>query len=222
MNTRLRSRLLRRASLSAALAAGIGLCVIGYADPVGSTPGPASPPSSHASPPDAASVPHNDGAGATGSDSAIIAQVQAKLMHDDRTKQSHIKVASVHGVVTLRGSASSGAAKSAAGELARGVEGVKSVDNELATSAFKGAVHKAVAATERVGSDSWITTRVKSDILAKSVDKGFEVHVKTVDGVVHLRGTLSDADAIARIRDMTGRIEGVKSVDTSQLKPRSG
>lgn len=216
MSIQSRSTRLRRASLSAALATGIGLCVVGYAAPGVSTPGSGSPPDA------AAAAPALHGDGAAGSDAGITAQVRAKLAQDDRLRQSHIKVTTSRGVVTLRGAASSSAAKKAAEELARGVVGVKSVNDKLASGASKGALHKTVAVAERVGSDSWITTQVKSDILAKSVNRGIEVHVRTVNGVVHLRGTLSDADAIARIRDMTGRIQGVKGVDTSQLKSRSG
>ena len=83
-------------------------------------------------------------------------------------------------------------------------------------------MHRAIAKTERVGSDSWITTKVKSEIMADSLSKGFKVSVKTVNGVVMLSGVLPNADAVAHVKDLAEKVEGVKSVRTSQLKPSAG
>ena len=43
-----------------------------------------------------------------------------------------------------------------------------------------------VKETERVASDSWITTKVKSEIMSSNLAQGFEVSVKTMNGVVTL------------------------------------
>jgi len=136
-------------------------------------------------------------------------------------KGSHIKVVTTNGVVTLSGTAASSDSKSAAEELAQGVSGVKSVDDQVTSPESGGAAHKAVAKTERVGSDSWITTKVKSEILADSVSKGFDVHVKTLHGVVMLHGTLPNSDAVAHVKDIAAKVEHVKSVDTTGLKSAS-
>jgi hyperosmotically inducible protein len=71
--------------------------------------------------------------------------------------------------------------------------------------------------TERVVSDSWITTKVKSSILANSLTKGFHVDVKTFHGVVTLSGKLATQEAIDQVKTEAGKIKGVKSVDTSIL-----
>jgi hyperosmotically inducible protein len=76
---------------------------------------------------------------------------------------------------------------------------------------------KQVAKAERVVSDSWITTKVKSEILADSVSKGFKVSVKTKHGVVILKGTLANQDAIDHVKDIAEKVKGVKSVDTKAL-----
>lgn len=47
-----------------------------------------------------------------------------------------------------------------------------------------------VSKPERAVSDSWITTKVKSDILANSVSKALKVGVKTKRGVVSIKGKL--------------------------------
>jgi hyperosmotically inducible protein len=164
-------------------------------------------------------TPHSDSVGAAVSDSAITAKVKASFVADDRLRDSHIKVVTTNGVVTLTGTALSSESKSAAEELAQSVNGVRSVDDEVSTSASGGGgVRRAVAKTERVGSDSWITTKVKSEIMADSVSKGFDVHVKTLHGVVMLRGMLPNKDAVDHVKDIAEKVEHVKSVDTSELK----
>ena len=72
-------------------------------------------------------------------------------------------------------------------------------------------------------SDSWITTKVKSEILADSVSKGLNVSVKTIHGVVVLKGALANQDAIDHVKDTAEKVKGVKSVNaTVQLKPTAG
>ena len=163
-------------------------------------------------------TPHSDGVGAALSDSAITTKVKSSFMGDDRLKGSHIKVVTTNGVVTLTGTAVSSTSKSAAEELAQNVNGVRSVDDQVATPASGSTSHRAVADAERVGSDSWITTKVKSEITADSISKGFDVHVKTLHGVVMLRGTLPNSDAVDHVKDIAEKVEHVKSVDTSELK----
>lgn len=162
---------------------------------------------------DSAPKAHSDGMGAAISDTAITAKVKAKLMGDDRLKKSDISVTTTNGVVTLEGTATSSKAKSTAETLAKAVEDVKSVDNNLKTPKSS----KAGTDTKRAVSDSWITTKVKSEILADSISKGFDVNVKTTHGVVVLKGTLANEDAIDHVKDVAAKVEGVKSVDTSAL-----
>jgi len=206
MDTASGSARMRRALTAIGVAASLGICLVtGAAVADDTTP-----------------TAHSDSAGAAIGDAAITTKVKAKYLGDDRLKGSHIKVTTTNGVVTLTGSAPNADSKSAAEELARDVNGVKSVDDELATPATQGSVHKSVAKTERVGSDSWITTKVKSEIMADSVSKGFKVSVKTVNGVVMLSGVLPNDDAVAHVKDLAEKVDGVKSVKASQLKSAAG
>ena len=188
-------------TLSIATGLGLGMCMLASAAASNSAP-----------------TPHSDSVGAAVSDTAITAKVKSTFLGDARLKHSHIHVTTTNGVVTLTGSALSSGSKSAAEELTKGVDGVKSVDDEITTGATNDSLHKAVAKAERVGSDSWITTKVKSEILSDSISKGFDIHVKTLHGVVLLRGTLPNDDAVAHVKDMAQGVEGVKSVDASELK----
>ncbi|HEY3732061.1 MAG TPA: BON domain-containing protein [Steroidobacteraceae bacterium] len=171
---------------------------------------------------DSAPSAHSDSVGAAIGDSAITTKVRAGFLDDDRIRNSHIKVKTTNGVVTLTGSAANSDAKAAAEEVASNVHGVKSVDNELVTGSSNGSVHRAVAKSEKVGSDSWITTKVKSEIMADSISKGFKVGVKTVNGVVMLHGTLPNDDAVSHVKDLAEKVDGVKSVNTTQLKSAAG
>lgn len=172
---------------------------------------------------DDASVPQaqSDGIGAVISDTNITAKVKLAIADVSSLKKSDISVTTTNGVVTLTGAASNSASKSEAESAAMSVSGVKSVDNELATPPSSSAiVNKTAAAahtTERAVSDSWITTKVKSEIMADSVSKGFAVDVTTIHGVVVLKGTLANEDAIAHVKDLAEKVDGVKSVDVSGL-----
>ena len=64
-------------------------------------------------------------------DAAITAKVKAALAGDPRTKAHQVNVETREGAVQLSGFVDNSEAKSTAGELARAVENVKSVDNEL-------------------------------------------------------------------------------------------
>src|SRR6185312_11062556 len=168
---------------------------------------------------DAAPKPHSDSVGAAISDTAITAKVKGAFVGDDRLKGSHIKVITTNRVVTLTGTARTDDSRAAAEDLARNTDGVKSVDDQLRV-ATDGSAHRMVVKAGRVGSDSWITTKVKSEILGDSVSKGFDVHVKTIHGVVELSGTLRNEDAIAHVKDLAEKVEGVESVDISGLRAR--
>ena len=164
--------------------------------------------------------PHSDSVGAAVSDTATTARVKAKLMGKDSLKKSDISVTTNNGVVTLDGSASNLHAKAVAEVAAKSVAGVQSVVDNLTTPASGEAsakTHSAVAKTERVVSDSWITTKVKSEILADSVSKGFDVSVETNHGTVVLKGALANQDAVDHVKDIAEKVEGVKNVNTSAL-----
>ena len=65
--------------------------------------------------------------------------------------------------------------------------------------------------------DTWITTKVKSSLLADSDVSGLDINVDTLNGVVTLRGqveTQAQADEATRI---AREIKGVSNVDTSGL-----
>lgn len=66
-------------------------------------------------------------------------------------------------------------------------------------------------------SDTWITTKVKSEIVANSATKGLKVHVTTKGGVVALKGKLPSQEAVDTVKSLAVNVKGVQSVDASGL-----
>lgn len=163
---------------------------------------------------------HSDGVVKTVTDSAITTLVKASLINDSAFGKSNISVTTINGVVTLKGTTSSADAKALASDHARKVDGVKGVHNKLKlaeSSSMATKTNDAVVKTERVVSDSWITTKVKSEVYADSVSKGFKVGVKTLHGVVILSGKLPNQDGIDHVKEIASKVKGVKDVDTTAL-----
>jgi hyperosmotically inducible protein len=156
---------------------------------------------------------HSKDLGTAVSDTVITAKLKAKLLGEDSLGKSSIMVTTTNGVVTLDGSASDPDAVALALSDANSIEGVRSVDNNLNTPDS----NKALDKTKRVASDSWITTKVKTVILADSVTNGVDVSVKTIHGVVVLKGALPDQDVIDHVKNLAAQVGSVKSVDATAL-----
>lgn len=156
------------------------------------------------------------------SDTALTASIKTKLAADSRVKASSISVTTTNHVAVLTGTAPSHEAKMAAEDLALNVEGVSRVDNRIeapSAVATMGAEMKsgAMQAGEKV-TDGWITTKVKSQLVADELTKAGKIKVSTRDNIVMLSGTAgSEAEKTQAIK-LAMATEGVKKVDSSQLK----
>lgn len=67
-------------------------------------------------------------------------------------------------------------------------------------------------------SDTWITTKVKSDLLATDNVSGTDISVETKNGVVWLSGAVKTQAEHDKAVSVAKGIEGVKKVDASKLK----
>jgi len=68
--------------------------------------------------------------------------------------------------------------------------------------------------------DTWITTKVKADLLATRDVPGLELNVETVEGVVTLRGDVENQAEADRAEAVAKGIKGVKRVDASGIRVR--
>ena len=79
---------------------------------------------------------------------------------------------------------------------------------------------RGVDQTGEVVSDSWITTKVKSDLAVENDVSATNIRVKTVDGIVTLSGKASSQAEADKAMQVAGQIKGVKSV-VNELDVRS-
>jgi hyperosmotically inducible protein len=140
-------------------------------------------------------------------DSWLTAKTKIALAADARVKGRQIDVETTKGLVMLRGKVDSDTAKHAAEDIAKKLDGVKSVKNDL----------EVVAPSTREAvedKDDAITARVKERI-AKDKDarlKKADIAVQTNAGVVSLTGEVPDIMTSAQASWTAWFVPGVKSV----------
>ena len=139
----------------------------------------------------------------TVSDSWITSKTKIALFADERVKGRQVSVDTKNGVVHLRGKVDSAEAKQAAAEVAKGVEHVKSVKNEL--QVVSPAARKAVDASDKDIAKA-VEARMSKDAQLKKVD------VRTDGGVVTLTGEVPSITAAAKASEKARYVPGVKSV----------
>jgi len=137
------------------------------------------------------------------SDSWVTSKTKIALFADDRVKGRQIHVETKDGVVMLRGKVDSAEAKSAALEIAKGIEGVKNVKNELQVVAPS--KRSEVAADDKVVAKN-VQSKFKADPQLKNVK------VEVNQGVVSLSGEVKSIDASAKASEVARSVAGVRSV----------
>ena len=68
--------------------------------------------------------------------------------------------------------------------------------------------------------DTWITTKVKTELATTEGVKSMDINVETVDGVVSLIGVLESDAAVKKAIAAAQSVKGVKTVDSSGLKTK--
>jgi hyperosmotically inducible periplasmic protein len=66
--------------------------------------------------------------------------------------------------------------------------------------------------------DTWITTKVKSELATTDGVKSMDIDVKTVNGTVTLTGMLATETAVEKAVAAAKSVKGVKDVDAAGLK----
>lgn len=67
-------------------------------------------------------------------------------------------------------------------------------------------------------SDTWITTKVKAELLANETVKGLDINVSTTNGVVTLAGVLDSRTQVDTAIRLARNVKGVANVDSRALK----
>lgn len=151
-------------------------------------------------------------------DASITSAVKAKLLWNKNTDGLQTDVDTRWARVKLTGTADTAEAKALAGQLAKNTRGVRSVDNQLVVDGTR--ANKHTSSSEMMGndiSDSWITTKVKSNFMFSSNVTGADISVTTTKGVVELSGKVDSGAERDLAIELAKNVRGVKDVTSSAL-----
>lgn len=138
------------------------------------------------------------------SDKNITHQALVKIYNDSALRdKAHIVVTSFNRVVLIVGQAPTPELRAKAFELTQSIPNIRRIYNEVTVSA--------PTSEKRRIDDSWITTKVKSELLAKKGLHSTQMKVLTENGVVYLLGlvTTEQGDLAANV---ARRVNSVKKV----------
>lgn len=146
-------------------------------------------------------------------DDRIVAAVRSDYFASDQIKEHDIDVSSDQGVVTLKGTVPSEAVHQQAVALAKDIDGVKRVDDQLRVQAASASASTAAAANRDDEGAAWVTTRILAQYYVNPELKPWNIDVSTSrDGVVTLEGKIdNDQDRAEAVR-IAKSTEGVKDV----------
>ncbi|MFG6656133.1 division/outer membrane stress-associated lipid-binding lipoprotein [Scandinavium sp. M-37] len=140
-------------------------------------------------------------------DSTLELRVNSALNKDEQLKkEARVNVMAWQGKVLLTGQAPSTELASQAKQIAMGVEGAAEVFNEIRQGQPIG--------LGTASSDTWITTKVRSQLLGSDQVKSSAVKVTTENAEVFLMGSLTEREGKAAA-DIASRVSGVKHVTTA-------
>lgn len=144
-------------------------------------------------------------------DSSIVVKAERALeANKTLDEQAHINVNSYNGILLLTGQAPNQDLVDTASQLVQGIQGIKDVQNQIR-------VGNPISFTTR-SRDSWITTRVKSLLVADKEISALNIKVITESGEVFLMGLVSSTEADKAVeiaRHVNGVSRVIKAFETS-------
>ncbi len=148
-------------------------------------------------------------------------KVQAKFFADNQVKGRDINVDTKDGVVTLRGAVDTDAERQQALTIARGVDGVKRVEDQLTLKTAGAETPTATTGTTTsAAGPAWITTKIQAQYFADPEVKPWNIDVTTTgNGSVTLQGEVDTTADRQKALQIARNTEGVISVD-DQLRVR--
>ncbi len=129
-------------------------------------------------------------------DSVISTTVKSKMIGDAFVKARHIDVDVLNGVVFLIGVVESDSQKRMAGDIARGVDGVRRVENQLSIGK---------TTVGQVANDAILSSKIKTelvkdpDIASTNIDVDTNNNVITLTGIVRSQSEKNKVFQIVRI-----------------------
>lgn len=121
----------------------------------------------------------------------------------DLDKNSHVVVSSFNGVVLLAGQTPRADLKSLAEQTASQVQKVKKVHNELQVLEPSSLLAR--------NNDAWLTTKIKTQMLADANIPGSRIKIITENGIVYMLGLMTQAEA-NRATNLVQGVSGVQKI----------
>jgi hyperosmotically inducible protein len=153
------------------------------------------------------------------SDMGITTKVKTKLETERNINAAQVKVSTQNRVVTLSGPVDSPAAKERAVAVARGVEGVVDVVDDISVSTAVAAMPAPGAESSAAGTpagapdDTAITQKVKEKLLLQPETSAEKIDVDTHQGVVTLSGQVKTPEEKEQVIQIARATEGVQRVE---------
>jgi osmotically-inducible protein OsmY len=139
-------------------------------------------------------------------DSSIELKASLELMKDDGiSKHTHLNVISYNGKVLVVGQSPNKFLIHSAINILRNIDGVTKIHNQIKLGT--------PASLSTKTADTWITTKVKSELLTDDVVKGHSIKVVTENNEVYLMGLVSK-DQAALAATIASNVSGVTKVIT--------
>ena len=137
-----------------------------------------------------------------------------------RFEKRFVNITAAMAIVLGAGMGSMAWAQDPAAERAQDAATATAQDDPAAAMAPQDqqATTPAQGASDQPMGDAWITTKVKSDLLATPDVSGLAIDVDTKNGVVMLKGSVDNKAQADKAVAVTKKIDGVKKVDSSGLK----
>ncbi|MCY1433718.1 BON domain protein [compost metagenome] len=129
--------------------------------------------------------------------------VNVAKANPDLDKNSHIVVSSFNGIVLLAGQTPRADLKATAEQAASSVQRVKKVHNELQVMAPSSLLAR--------NNDAWLTTKIKTQMLADSNIPGSRIKVITENGIVYLLGLVTRQEA-TQATSLVQSVAGVQKI----------
>ncbi|NRQ43210.1 BON domain-containing protein [Rheinheimera sp. YQF-2] len=133
----------------------------------------------------------------------VLKAVRALADHPATAEGSNINVTSYNGVMLLTGQTRTEQIRQQAGALVAKIDGVRDVQNQIRLGNNTGMTTRT--------RDSWISTKVKTQLLADEEVSGLNIKVVTENAEVFLMGLVTDQEA-AKAVDIARHVDGVARV----------
>jgi len=124
-------------------------------------------------------------------------------LDDELWQQTHLNATSLNNIVLLTGEAPTDELRSRVEALVQQIPKVRRVHNEMVIAAPSSMLSRS--------SDSWITSKVKTNLISASVEEASRVKVVTENGSVYLMGLVTQREA-ENATELSRGVSGVQRV----------